>query len=210
MGGIQPGPFPCPYCQPVSERQQRERLTWLRDPDPPYLWRVGYALAACFLSAVAGQVARMLYALTGVTEDIVAMARHEQPAEQEDRLGNRRCTLSAMASAGSPPDSEACDRRYSSWGWWSVGITAQTAKRAAGLRLSKACSRQVYFLRPGASTLPLWRLRFRQVGVCSLRGRRACSGEAATVAGRHRLSLLPRSEIGCGRPHHPWEALSWG
>jgi membrane protein implicated in regulation of membrane protease activity len=47
----------------VSKRQPKRWLSWLRDPDPPYLWRIGYALAACFLIAVAGLVGLWLAAL---------------------------------------------------------------------------------------------------------------------------------------------------
>ncbi|MHB1596376.1 MAG: pentapeptide repeat-containing protein [Streptosporangiaceae bacterium] len=36
---------------------RRSWKQWLYDPDPPYLWKIGYALATCFLVAVAGLAA---------------------------------------------------------------------------------------------------------------------------------------------------------
>jgi uncharacterized protein YjbI with pentapeptide repeats len=72
-------------------------LPGLRDPGPPRLWRIGYALAVCFAAAVAGLVGLWLVALVLLNHPQLP---HAKVISVHDTVGVAQLVFASVAGAG--------------------------------------------------------------------------------------------------------------
>jgi uncharacterized protein YjbI with pentapeptide repeats len=84
-----------PYRHPVPKIPKW--LPSLHDPSPPRLWRIGYALALCFVAAVAGLAVLWVVAL--VLLDHPTM-QHKQVISVRDTVGVAQLVFASVAGAG--------------------------------------------------------------------------------------------------------------
>ena len=89
-----------PYCHPVPKNLDKWRpsgLPSLHDPGPPRLWRIGYALAACFAVAVAGLAGLWLVALALLNHPSLP---HSKVISLHDAVGVAQLVFASVAGAG--------------------------------------------------------------------------------------------------------------
>ena len=83
-----------PYRHPVKIPKW---LPSLHDPSPPRLWRIGYALALCFVAAVAGLAVLWVVALVLLHHPTV---QHKQVISVHDTVGVAQLVFASVAGAG--------------------------------------------------------------------------------------------------------------
>ena len=84
----------------MGANSAKERPKWLpslHDPGPPRLWRIGYALAACFVAAVAGLAALWLTALALLNFPHLL---HSKVISLHDTVGVTQLVFASVAGAG--------------------------------------------------------------------------------------------------------------